>query len=120
MELSGDWSGGLPIRALCIAADEEAPDGRLPVPSTDTLEAVLGWKGRKDRGEEALLEAGLIAKDETGYRIVDWEVDQGHILKFHQRAKKAARALWRRDTVDATSNAISNAISISEGRHPVG
>lgn len=104
-ELSGDWSGGLPIRAFCKAAKEEAPDGRLDIPSTDTLETFLGWRGRKGRGEQALIESGLIEKGESGYRICKWEEEHGHILKFHLRAKRAANALWNGGTVDATSNA---------------
>lgn len=102
-ELSGDWSTGLPIRALCIAAKEDALDGRLEIPSTDTLETFLGWRGRKGRGEQALIESGLIHKDESGYRINGWQESQGHIRYWHEKAKKAGKASHRRVLVDAQS-----------------
>lgn len=102
-ELSGDLAGGMPIRTLCVAAEERSPDGRLPALPTKALEALIGWTGRDGLLLEAMLEAELIEKDEKGYRIVGWEAEQGHILKFHERAKKAAKALWRTPTVEATS-----------------
>lgn len=107
MELSGDWYGGLPVRALCIAADQYPADGKLPVTSIETLESVLGWKGKKGRAETALIEAGLIDKDGNSYRVNRevWEALGSHVLKFHLRAHKAAKALWKGVTVDATSNA---------------
>lgn len=105
-ELSGDWSGGAPIVAVCQAAEETAATGRLPYLSSEALENALGWKGKKGKCADAMLQASLISKGEEGFRIVDWEALGGHILKFHHRARKAAKALWepkRRVTVDATS-----------------
>lgn len=56
------------------------------------LESALGWTGADGRLERALIEAGLIEKDDEGYQVVGWEADQGHIWKFHQKAKKAGKA----------------------------
>lgn len=109
-ELSGDWSGGVPIRAIREAA--EATGGTLPYLSSDTLESGLGWKGKKGRCESAMLQAMLIEKVEDGYRVVDWPELGGHIAKFKIRGSKGGVALWHGKkalTVEATSNATSTA-----------
>ncbi len=71
------------------------------------LETALGWTGRRGELEEALIEAGLLGKIPEGYQVLSWEQDQGHICRNHVRASKAAKALHRRITVDATSSAAS-------------
>ena len=55
----------------------------------------------------ALIEAGFLEKLPEGYRVPKWDEEQGHIWRNHVRARKAARALHRKETVDATSNATS-------------
>lgn len=99
----GGRSAALPIRLWCLAAHESPRDGRLAEHSTETLEMVLGWSGRRGDLALALIEAGFLEKTPEGYRVANWEEDQGHIWRNHVRAAKAAKALHRRGTVDATS-----------------
>jgi hypothetical protein len=105
----GGRSAALPIRLWCLAAQESPRDGRLAEHSTEMLETTLGWTGRRGELEEALIEAGFLEKIPEGYRVLCWEQDQGHIWRNHVRAARAARALHRKDTVDATSSTASRA-----------
>ncbi len=63
-----------------------------------------------DRGKGNFLE-----KTPEGYRVANWEEDQGHIWRNHVRAAKAAKALHRRETVDASSRV---AHSTAASRNP--
>lgn len=102
----GGKSAALPIRLWCLAAQESPRDGRLAEHSTETLEIALGWTGRRGELEQALVDAGFLEKvSGSGYRVLKWEEDEGHIWRNHVRASKAAKALHRRNTVDATSTA---------------
>lgn len=101
----GGRSAALPIRLWCLAAQESPRDGRLAEHSTETLEVALRWSGRRGDLEQALIEAGFLEKMPEGYRVENWEEDQGHIWRNHVRAAKAAKALHRRETIDATSTA---------------
>jgi hypothetical protein len=105
----GRSAAALPIRLWCLAAQEAPRDGRLAEHSTETLETALGWTGRRGELEMALIEAGFLEKMSDGYRVLSWQEEQGHIWRNHVRASKAARALHRKDTVDATSTATSRA-----------
>lgn len=109
VQLSGDHMAVLPIHAALLAAKEVPRSGRLLIPSPDALERRLLWEGEAGRGVDAMVKAGMMEKIEDGYRFLGWDTgwedEQGHILKFHQRAQKAAKALWERSTVDATSSA---------------
>ena len=109
IQLSGDQVAVLPINAAILAAKESPRLGRLVTPSARALERTLGWEGEEGRGVETLIQAGMMEKVEDGYVFLGWdkpwEEEQGHIIKFHERARKAAKALWERVTVDATSNA---------------
>jgi len=105
----GGRSAALPIRLWCLAAQQSPRDGRLAERSTETLETALGWTGRRGELEEALIEAGFLEKIPKGYQVRDWERDQGQIWRNHVRASKAARALHGKNTVDATSTAVSTA-----------
>src|SRR5437660_3917963 len=88
----GGRAAALPIRLWCLAAQESPRDGRLAEHSTETLEIALGWTGRRGEFELALIEAGFLEKIPEGYRVRNWEADQGHIWRNHVRAAKAARA----------------------------
>jgi hypothetical protein len=101
----GGRSAALPIRLWCFAAQESPRDGRLAEHSTEMLETGLGWTGRRGELEEALIEAGFLEKLPDGYRVLNWERDQGHIFRNHMRASRAAKALHGRITVDAGSTA---------------
>jgi hypothetical protein len=103
----GGRSAALPIRLWCLAAQESPRDGRLADCSAEILERSLGWTGRSGELEQALIEAGFLEKMPEGYRVLNWEVDQGHIWRNHVRATKAAKALHRKAIVDATSSAAS-------------
>jgi hypothetical protein len=105
----GGRSAALPIRLWCLAAQESPRDGRLADHSAETLEMALGWTGRRGDLEEALIGAEFLEKIPEGYRVLNWEEDQGHIWRNHVRASKAAKALHGRITVDATSTAASTA-----------
>lgn len=109
VDLSGDWSAGLPIRALCLAgisARRGSPEGRLAGPP-EVIEMRMGWRGRKGQGLEALLQAGLIEEVEGGFRIKPSLFSKfvAQVLIFKLRARKAAKALHGRSTIDATSTA---------------
>ena len=105
----GGRAAALPIRLWCLAAQESPSDGRLADHSTETLERALGWTGRSGEIEQALIEAGFLEKMPEGYRVLNWERDQGQIWRNHVRASKAAKALHGRITVDAASTAGSAA-----------
>jgi hypothetical protein len=108
----GGRSAALPIRLWCLAAQQSPRDGRLAEHSIETLELALGWTGRRGELEHALVEAGFLEKMPRGYRVFNWDQEQGHIWRNHVRACKAARALHRKEeTVDATSIATSRAPS---------
>jgi hypothetical protein len=110
----GRSAAALPIRLWCLAAQESPRDGRLAEHSTETLETALGWTGRRGELERALIEAGFVEKMPEGYRVLNWDQEQGHIWRNHVRASKAARALHRKEvTVDAASAATSRAPSIA-------
>ena len=59
------------------------------------LERILGWTGRGGELEQALIEAGFVEKIPDGYRVLNWEEDQGHIWRNHVRALRAAGVLHR-------------------------
>jgi hypothetical protein len=103
----GGRSAALPIRLWCLAAQESPRDGRLADHSAETLEVALGWTGRRGELEQALIEVGFLDKMTDGYRVLNWEEEQGHIWRNHVRASKAARALRGKVFVDATSSAAS-------------
>jgi hypothetical protein len=58
----GGRSAALPIRLWCLAAQESPRDGRLADHSAETLEVALGWTGRRGELEQALIEAGFLAR----------------------------------------------------------
>jgi len=103
----GEKSAGCPIRLWILAAQTAPRTGLLADTSIETLELALGWTGRRGELEQALFEAGFLEKMTDGYRVPNWEEEQGHIWRNHVRASKAARALHRKETVDATSSAAS-------------
>jgi hypothetical protein len=105
----GGRTAALPIRLWCLAAQESPRDGWLAEHSTEMLETALGWTGRRGELEEALIEVGFLGKMPEGYRVLNWDQDQGHIWRNHVRASTAANALHRRITVDAASTATSTA-----------
>ena len=105
----GGRSAALPIRLWCLAAQESPRDGRLAEHSTEMLETALGWTGRRGELEEALIEAGFLEKIPEGYRMLNWDQDQGHIWRNHVRASKAAKTLHGGSTVEATSTATRTA-----------
>jgi hypothetical protein len=107
----GGRTAALPIRLWCLAAQESPRDGRLADHSAETLELALGWTGRSGELVQVLMEAGFLEKMTEGYRVPNWEKEQGHIWRNHVRASKAAKALHGRITVDATSTATSRAMS---------
>lgn len=119
IQLSSDHGASLPIHAAILAAKESPRSGHMLTPSADALEKKWGWEGAPGRGIDAMIRAGLIEKVEDGYVFLGWnqpwEEEQGHIIKFHEKARKAAKALWNRVSVDAPSIAPSNAPSIAEG-----
>lgn len=105
VQLSGDQVAALPINAAILAAKESPRLGRLVTPSAIALERKLGWDGEAGRGVDSLIKAGVLEEAEDGYVFLGWErtwdEEQGHILKFQEKARKAAKALWQRVTVDA-------------------
>lgn len=103
-----------------LAGKEPTKDGRLTNRSVCELESELGWTGKRGRLEQLLIECCWLSHDDEGYEVLLWDRDQGHIAKFKERAKKAALALWNRSTVDATSNATSNAKSMEVENGDVG
>ena len=105
----GGRSAALPIRLWCLAAQKSSRDGKLAEHSTEMLETALGWTGRRGELEEAFIEAGFLEKIPEGYRVLNWEQDQGHIWRNHVRASKAARALHGRIIVDAASTSACTA-----------
>jgi hypothetical protein len=105
----GGRSAALPIRLWCLTARESPRDGRLADHSTETLEMALGWTGRSGELAQAFIEAGFLERTAEGYRVVNWEEDQGHIWRNHVRAVNAAKALHGRLVVDAASRAASTA-----------
>ena len=101
----GGRTAALPIRLWCLAAQESPRDGRLADHSAETLEMALGWTGRSGELVQALIEAEFLEIMAEGYRVPNWEKEQGHIWRNHVRASKAARALHGQFTVDATNTA---------------
>ena len=87
----------LPIRLLCLAAQESPRDGRLADHSTETLEVALGWTGRRGELEQALIEAEFLEKLSDGYRVLNWEKEQGHIWRNHVRASESGQGPSRKD-----------------------
>jgi hypothetical protein len=90
------------LRLYLLAGNESPHDGGLDMEPSE-IEARICWRGRQGKALEVLQVTGCLVKTEKGYRIADWEEEQGHLLKFHLRAKKAAKSLWKGGTVDATS-----------------
>lgn len=104
IELSGDRMAILPVASLLIAVDEQAQTGHIVI-SPGELERLGKWSGRRGEGVAAMVDAGLIRETVKGFEICDWEDEQGHILKDHLKAKKAAKARHKGVLVGATSNA---------------
>ena len=108
---------GVPMATCCVfrlyllAAKESPMNGHLSCGRSE-IEARISWHSRNRDILEALQEAGYLAETNEGYQMKDWSKEQGHFLKFRLKAQRAARALWKRSTVDAPSNATSNAPSM--------
>lgn len=107
VQLSDDQMAVLPIQAAILAAKESPRLGRLVIPSATALERKLGWDGADGRGIDALIRSGMMDKVDEGYVFLGWDSgwqnEQGHIIKNKEKARKAARALWRGVSVDAPS-----------------
>ncbi len=70
---------------------------------------------------EAMLD-GFLEEVEDGFQVHDWLEHQGHLMAFHVRAKKGAKARWdkianlgKKPKKDASSNPSSNAPLIEAG-----
>lgn len=108
IQLSKDSMAALPLAASILAAKESPRDAHMVMPPA-LLETECHWNGRRGLGVQSLIGAGILEKTDDGFRFLGWDDgwtnEQGHIVKFKERAAKAARALWNGSTDDATSNA---------------
>lgn len=102
IELTGDRMAILPIVSLLLALEEQAQVGSFVISGSE-LETLVRWRGRRGKGIEAMVEAGLIREVPHGFEVCDWQAEQGHISKNREKARNAARALWKGGTVDAPS-----------------
>ncbi len=96
-----------PIRLWCYCAKYHAADGRLNGCSVEEIEGLADWDGEKGELVSALIKVGFLKKKGGIYAINDWLDHEGHIVKFKERSKLAAKKRW--DRIITPSNATSNA-----------
>jgi hypothetical protein len=110
VRLLGKGSEVLPLKLWSFTAHYFEKDGRLTGISTQEIESECRWWGPEGEMVQAMLEAVFLERAADGTLIVhDWLEHQGHILAFHERAKKGAQARWAKLRGDASSSASSNA-----------
>lgn len=101
---------------LWITTAMNHPEGSLEDMDETDIALEAGWTGDANFFVQALMEAGLIERLESGkYAIHDWEEHQGYVVHAPERkekARKAANARWGKDQ-DANCNAGGNAASIA-------
>jgi hypothetical protein len=108
--LLGKGAAELPLRLWCYCGTHHAKDGNLAGYSAQEIESIVGWWGTPGAFVDAMVNVGLLDKTEKGYKVHDWEEEQGHLISFHERAKAGAKERWDRYREQhATSIATSNA-----------
>lgn len=104
--LLGNGAEVLPIRLWCHTGKVHAETGRLTGYSTQEIETIVVWWGRKGEAVDALLKVGFLEKTNDGFQVHAWREYQGHLIAYKLRAQKAANARWNRiaeEEADATS-----------------
>lgn len=98
------------VRMWCYTARYYSETGRLTGLPGPEIEAVCRWEGEKGKAIAALVECGWLDKTPEGdYQVHDWQEHEGHIARYHERAKAAAGGRWAagKKRRNATSNATS-------------
>lgn len=114
----------IPLMLWCHAAKYAPIDGVLKGYSNKEIAQICQWQGdTKDATSmlQALLDLNFVLLTKNGdYKIWEWELHQGHIVTFADRAKYAANKRWEKHRIkrkDATSIA-NTEISITTSNAP--
>lgn len=105
--LLGKGAESYPIKLWCYCAKYHPEKGIFLDYSAEEIEGILCWDGEKTILVNALVKVGFLHKKGNKYEINDWLDHEGHIAKFKQRSKLAAKARWK--NIIKPSNATSNA-----------
>src|SRR6185436_20809173 len=79
VRLVGDQAAMLLLRLWSYAARFAADDGVLLNCSTDEIERICGWRGRKGKAAKALITVGYLEYRKNTYVVHNWIRHQGHI-----------------------------------------
>jgi len=83
----------LPLRIWTYAAENQ-PDGDFSDYSAEELALLVGYTGDAQAMLQALLKAGFF--DDDPLRIHDWKEHNSYHSEFAERARKAAKARWKK------------------------
>lgn len=117
----GEQAGMLLLRLWSYTGKFAAEDGILPNCSSEEIERICGWRGRKGEAAKALIATGYLDHKENDYMVHNWLKHQGHIARYQQRGLLAINARWERHRSNTRAipqvyekNALSNTCSIPQ------
>jgi len=105
--LLGPGAESYPIKLWCFCAKYHPEEGLLKGYSSQEIEGIIGWNGKTNTLIDALVRTGFLRKKYKDYQINDWLEHEGHIAKFKERSRLAAKKRWEK--INPVSNATSNA-----------
>ena len=83
-----------PIKLWAYAAKHRPSDGVLHRLSTEEIEGIAGWRGKRGKLLKTLVRLAFVDLQRSGYVLHAWREHEGHIIALRVRAKRAAAARW--------------------------
>jgi len=108
----GEAALWIPPKLWCFAAENQ-PDGDFTDFSAKELALSIGYVGDADRMLEALQQASFM----DGMRLHDWIEHNGYHSVFADRAKKAAKARWKKERTKERKDSTRQDIDKIRGKH---
>lgn len=98
------------VRLWAYTGTYYSAEGRLTGLPGPEIEAVCKWEGEKGKALKAMVEIGWLDLVEGEYQVHDWQEHEGHMARYHTRAKKAAAVRYGRETCYKHATSTSQAV----------
>jgi hypothetical protein len=105
VSLLGKDADVLPLRLWAYCAKTRAFDGKLLGYAPEEIELHIGWRGKVSACIDAMIDVGFVERIEGGFKVHDYEIEQGHLAAFAKKAYEAAMARWSKLRGGDASNA---------------
>ena len=98
----------IPLKLWSFAAKFFQVDGVFKDMTGEEIVLMSGIRTAHDSATimKALVDVGFIEKTDKGYKVHDWEDNQGHLVSFKIRARDAARARWSKLRQSSNKNRV--------------